>query len=144
MTEYTNIQTDMLLGSKSDTTYTPATLTAAYTGNVSGTKICEGFQKLVFDIGYTTGSGETANEFWLKVEFSPDGTNWFQALNDAVSAGTSILTQREFQFVGAAAATLYSLDLPITIQNKYYRVSIKEVGVETNYGTVSIETTLNG
>lgn len=103
-----------------------------------------GLSKIDFSVNYTTGAGETNNSIEIKLEASPDGTNWYQLTNDSTSSGTSTLYQREFTFVGALAATSYKFSLPIDVFDRYMRVSAKETGVATNKGTVTITATFSG
>lgn len=133
----------VLFGSKSGTNRTAVTLTAAYSGN---RKVIPtgGMSKLNMNILYTTGAAETNNSINILVEASPDGTNFYQIPNESVSGGTSTLTQREFTFVGASAATAYALSLPIDLQDEFLRVSINESGVASVFGTAYIEATISG
>lgn len=137
-------QTQVVFGSKSGTTPTGATLTAAYTGNASGKITCTGMSKMNIDLIYTTGTGETNNSIELKIECSPDGTNWYRIPNVETSGGTSTLTQREFTFVGASAATAYTISLGLDIFYHFIKISAKETGVATNFGTLYGELTLSG
>lgn len=142
---YASQVTIPIIGSKDGTTRTAVALTTAY-DVANKTKILEtgGFSKLNLDALYTTGSGETNNSIELRVEGSPDGTNFYRIANEAVSGGTSTLTQREFTFVGASAATAYTISIGLDIFYKYVRVSAKESGVVTNAGTIYVEATLSG
>lgn len=135
----------VLIGSKSGTTRTSVALTNAY-DVANKTKIFEtgAASKLNLSILYTTGAGETTNSIELRVETSSDRTNFYQIPNEAVSGGTSTLTVREFTFVGASAATAYPFSLPLDLQDKYMRISVKETGVVTNAGTIYVEATLSG
>lgn len=132
-----------VFGSKSGTTRTAVTLTATYTDNTK-TITTGGMAKLDLSFVYTTGTAETNNVINLKVETSSDGTNFYQLVNESVSSGTSTLTQREFQLTGASAATAYSFSLPLDVQDKYMKFSVKETGVATNYGTVYAEVVVSG
>ncbi len=134
-----------LIGTKSGTTRSSIALTAAY--DVSNkTKIFEtgGMSKANFSILYTTGTGETSNSIDLRIETSSDRTNWYRIPNEAVSTGTSTLTAREFIHVGGSAATAYPLSLPLDLQDEYMRISVKETGVSSNFGTVYVEVILSG
>ena len=133
-----------IIGTKSGTTRTAVTLTAAY-DVTANTKIFAtgGMSKLNLDVLYTMGASETSNSIELRVSGSPDGTNFYRIPNEAVSAGTSTLTAREFTFVGANAAAA-TISIGLDIFYKYMEVSIKETGVATNYGTVYVEGTLSG
>lgn len=133
----------VLLGSKSGVTRTASALTDAYTGNTK-TISTGGMTKANISVNYTTGAGETSNVISLKIETSSDGTNFYQILNESVSSGTSTLTQRTFQFTGAAAATAYAFSLPIDVQDLYMKISALESGVATNAGTVYAEVILSG
>lgn len=145
MLYYSSQQTVVLIGSKSGTTRTSVALTTAY-DVANKTKIIEtgGFSKLNLDILYTTGSGETSNSVEIRVEGSPDRTNFYRIPTDTISGGTSTLAQREFTFVGASAATAYDISLGLDIFYKYMRISVKESGVVTNAGTIYVEGTLSG
>lgn len=134
-----------VIGSKSGTTRTSIALTNAY-GVANKTKIFNtgGFSKVNFDILYTTGADETNNSIEVRLEGSPDGTNFYRLVNESVSDGTSTLKEREFTFVGAAAATAYAISLPVDVVYKYMRISVKESGVAANAGTVYVEATLSG
>ena len=131
-----------VLGTKSGTTRTSATLTADYADNTK-TFATTGFSKMNLDVLYTMGATETANSIELKFEGSPDGTNFYRIPNEAVSGGTSTLTAREFTFVGtnAAAATI---SIGLDIFYNFIKVSTKETGVVTNFGTNYVEATLAG
>lgn len=121
----------------------PVTLTAAYTGNLSGTFNIASAQQLTCFLRYITGSGETNNSVEVRVEFSPDGTLWYQEVGEEVSGATSTLTQIERTFVGAAAATTYSLRFAIPVADKFMRIALKETGVVTNFGTASLIVTVS-
>lgn len=102
-----------------------------------------GFSKLNLDVLYTMGATETSNTIEIKVEGSPDGTNFYRLPNEAVSGGTSTLTAREFTFVGADAAAA-TISIGLDIFYKYVKVWAKETGVGSNKGTAYVEATLSG
>lgn len=129
-------------------TRTPWTLTATYPTTETGTNALKSFRttgmsKLNLDCLYTVGSAETSNSFQLRIEVSPDGTNWYAIPNESVSGGTSTLTAREFTFVGNDATTA-TISIGLDIFNKFIRVAAKETGVVTNFGTLYIEATTSG
>ena len=102
-----------------------------------------GYSKLNLDILYTMGATETSNSIEVKIEGSPDGVNFYRIPNESVSGATSTITAREFTFVGAdAAATTISIGLDIFYE--YVRISAKETGKVTNFGTIYSEVTLLG
>jgi len=131
----------VLFGSKSGTTYTPATLTAAYTGNTSDTIKASGIYGISLDIKYTYGSGETSNKLQLQIEGSPDGTNWFLFPNDSTTDNISTITGRTFEI--AQADNLIHLNIR-ELLTEYVRIKVQENGVASNFGTISIEATLWG
>lgn len=135
----------VLVGSKSGTTRTSVALTDSY-DVANKTKIIEtgGIAKINLSILYTTGATETDNSVQIRVEFSSDGTNFYRAVNDSTSGATSTLTQREFTFVGAVAATAYGITLPLDVYDRFMRFSFNESGVVTNAGTIYAEATLSG
>lgn len=139
---YESQYTAPLIGSKTGTTITPATLTTAYTGNNKSFSVAN-MSKVDLAIQYNMGATETSNSIEVKVEASPDGTNWFRIPNESVSAGTSTLTAREFTFVGTDADTA-TISIGLDVFYKYLKVSVKESGVVTNAGTVYVEATLSG
>lgn len=136
-----------IVGTKSGTTRTSWTLTGSYQteGTTKPTKTFEvgGYSKVNLDILYTMGATETTNSIELKIEHTTDGTNFYRIPNEAVSGGTSTLTAREFTFVGADAAAA-TISIGLDIFYKTLRVSCKETGVVTNFGTVYIDATLSG
>ena len=128
-------------------TRTAVNLTDAYEAELTTTATktfkTTGFSKLNLDILYTMGACETSNSIEVKVEGSPDGINFYRIPNDSTSAGTSTLTRREFTYVGVdAAATTISVGLDIFYE--FMKVSAKETGKVTNFGTVYGEITLLG
>jgi len=121
---------------------TPVTLTAAYAGNSKTFKV-GGYSKLDLAVLYTMGATETANSIEIQVEASPDGVNFYRVPNESVSGGTSTLTAREFTFVGVNAAPA-TISVGLDIFYQYLKISIKETGVVTNFGTAYIGGTLSG
>lgn len=129
-------------------TRTSVALTSSYQTE-SGTQPTKsfktsGYSKLNLSLLYTTGVGETNNSVEIKFEESNDGVNWYRITTDTTSAGTSTAADREFTYVGAAAATAYSTSIGLDIFYPYMRVSAKETGVVTNAGTIYGEVTLLG
>ncbi len=133
-----------IIGTKNGTTRTPVTLTNAY-GVADKTKELSvgGFIKANLDILYTMATAETGNSVDIKIETSPDGNNWYRIPNESVTSGTSTLNAREFIFVGLDG-TSATISIGLDIFYKYIRVSVKETGVITNFGTVFVECTLSG
>ena len=144
---YSTTQSRTLIGSKTGTTRTSIELESTYkaesvTEATKSFKIA-GFSKLNLDILYTMGAAETTNSIEIKTEQSPDGTNWYQLVNDSTTTGVSTLTSREFTIVGVNADEK-AFSLPIDISDQYFRISIKETGAASNKGSVYVEATLLG
>lgn len=128
-------------------TRTSWSLTDAYQTE-GGTKPTKTFKishmsKLNLDILYTMGASETSNSIEIKIEGSPDGVNFYRIPNETVSAGTSTVTAREFTFVGTNADEA-TISIGLDTFYEYVKVSAKESGVVTNFGTVYCEATILG
>jgi len=145
---YAEHQIIVTFGTKAGTTRTPINLESTYqteSGQTTATKTFEtgGFSKLNLDVLYTMGGSETSNSIEIKFEGSTDGTNFYRLPNDTTTAGVSVLTAREFTFVGTdGAASTISVGLDIFY--KKMKVSAKETGVSSNKGTIYGEITLSG
>jgi len=105
-----------LIGSKSGTTRTGATLTDYYDFDGDATKIIEvgGYSKLELSGVYTVGADETSNSIQIILEGSTDRTNWYRYLNEATSTSTSTLTQREFTIAQATTSGTLGYDAEST------------------------------
>lgn len=141
---YPNLVSFPIIGTKAGTTRTAATLPATYDGTTLKSFKTHGFSEMIVDIIYTTGAAETNNTIQIKLEDSPDNVNFYRLTNEAASSGTSTLTQREFTFTGAAAATAYTLSYRLDISYQYMRIEMNEGGVAANAGTAYVEITLAG
>lgn len=89
---------------------------------------------------YAGGSGETNNTCEVEVSFSPDGTNW-SVYGDWTDGGSGQNTY-ENQYWNVAQDTnamIYigarNLEIPLA---RWMRVRVKEEGVVTNAGTVTV------
>ena len=111
-----------------------APLTTSY---VAGTAIdTEDFGMLVLLVKYTMGTGESSNSVMVKVEFSADGTNFYQHTNNAPT-----VELREYTFTAVSAPGTYdsiAVVLPVAAVARL-RVSVKEIGVASNAGTCEIK-----
>lgn len=119
---------------------TNQTLTASY---VAGDGPTLGYHKVggetfaAIYVDYTTGAAETNNTLTMKIEFSLDGTNWYQQSYDSLSSGVNSLSDLEHTILGAAAATSYKKLYLVPMSGMFMRASFKESGVAANAGTVS-------
>ena len=108
-----------------------AILTNSY---VAGTELSPSGRGIVIDpvennqvilyIGFTIGSLTSAE---LKVEFSDDGTTYYQETASAISSGTSVDTPLVHSFT---ASGNYRIAIPIS--DRYIKVSVKGTGTVTN------------
>ena len=118
-------------------TLSPVTLTATASDNRAQIDV-DGQVQTVLYIRYITGAAETNNILQMTVDYSPDGTNFYQEVTEESS--TTLITEYQAtrQFTGAAAATTYSFRVPIPVADiKKLRIAFAESGVVTNFGTVS-------
>lgn len=132
-----------LIGTRSGAVLSPVALTSGYTDNTKTFDV-GGFSRLEVAVSYTMGATESSNSIEIKFDWSPDGTNFYQLMNDSTSGGTSTLTAREFTFVGANAAntkTTFGIDINY---KDVMRISVKETGVSSNVGSIFIEGLLGG
>lgn len=114
------------------------TLTAAFSGNRKSFET-EGMEKLSLDIKYLQGATESANKIELQLEHSPDkGTTWYSLVIDATGA-TSVLTPRVWEVTGDN-----NVNIIVDIAYKMMRLSIRESGVVTNFGTATVTYTVSG
>lgn len=81
--------------------------------------------EVIILLDFTIGSLTSAE---VKVEFSPDNTNWYQEAKGAYSNGVTTEKQNEHSI---AATGKYRLD-PIKIKDRYIRVSAKGTGTVTS------------
>lgn len=147
MLNYNTHTTIPVFGSKSGTTRTSVELESTYQTDeaVEAVKTlpCGGYSKMNLDILYTMGSAETSNSIEVRIEGSPDGTNFYRIANESVTGGTSTLTQREFTFVGTNGTTA-TISIGLDIFYKYIKIAAKETGVASNKGSIYGEVTLSG
>lgn len=140
-----------LIGSKTEANVrTGVALTGAYQAENSGgttpTKTFDvgGHSRVEFAFNYIMGATESSNSIEVKVEWTPDGTNFYQLTTDTTVGGTSTMAAREFTHVGVnAAASSITWGLDIAYKDSI-RVSIKETGVVTNAGSIYVEACLSG
>ncbi len=100
-----------------------AVLTTSYvTGTVLEQKHDQ--NQLVLLVNFTIGSLTTAE---IRVETSPDNTNFYQETFQSVSGGTATETRGEHTI---NATGLYRILIPI--KDRYIRVSAKGTGTVTN------------
>jgi hypothetical protein len=111
-----------------------AALTSSY---VAGTVInVEDFGMLVLLVRYTMGTGESSNAVVLKVEFSTDGTSFYQQTDNEATVALRAYTFTAVSSPGTYDA--FAVVLPVT-GISHVRVSAKETGVASNAGTCEIK-----
>ena len=123
------------LNRDSTLTLSPITLTATAADNRGTVKLNQNSQLILY-LRYITGAAETNNILQMTVEFSPDGTLFYQEATEEASTTTVTEYQATRQFTGAAAATTYSFRVAIPVADiDRVRISFAESGVVTNFGT---------
>jgi hypothetical protein len=104
----------------------------------------DGMEQAILHIRYRVGEAETGNVLVAKVEFSPDGTNYFQEATEAVATATITQYQATRQFTGAAAGN-YDFRIAIPVADiKKLRVTFTETGVASIKGAVGALIVLSG
>lgn len=138
----------VLIGTKSGATRTSWNLTSSYQTEASTqpTKSFDvgGMTRVEFAVLYTMGATETSNSIDIKIDWTTDGTNFYQLVTDSTSAGTSTLAVREFTMVGTDASTkAFTFGVDVAYKDNI-RISCKETGVASNAGTVFVEALVSG
>lgn len=110
------------------------TLTAAFSGNRK-TFTTEGFSALSLDVAYDMHASETANTIDWQLEGSSDNTNWYSLSIDSTST-VSTITDRVWQMLEG------NRNIVVDINYKYMRMSVRESGVATTFGTATVTATL--
>lgn len=82
------------------------------------------YNKAVVLADFTKGSLTTAE---IKIEFSPDNSNWYQEVASSTTGGTITDTLAEHQIEATG-----KYRLPIMIADRYMRVSVKGTGTVTD------------
>lgn len=126
-------------------TYGRVTLTAAFTGNLSGTMRADGQQQIVFFVEHVTHASATSPRLDVRIEFSTDnGTTWFQETESSVASGRDTLTLLEHSHTGAAAGTTYRFTFNVPVAHRWYRIGLRQQSDTTNFGTASIIALVSG
>lgn len=113
-------------------------LTAAFAGNQTVID-CGGMPKISLDINYARGGGEGASRLRFQLEHSPDnGANWYALVIDDTTTISTIIA-REWEILNTA-----KLNVLVDIAYKQLRLSLRETGVVTNFGRVTVDATLSG
>ncbi len=135
------------------------TLTAAYNSTVTftislftgssttdpnfKTDLTHLFQTLNLYLSYTTGTAESGTSLKFKVEVgqnSADLTEVYQGTALSDSSGTITVNPAEYVIAGGAAATNYKRNVALKITDPVVKVSFKETGVSSNFGTLTVKT----
>lgn len=129
----------------------PATLTTAYSGNVSNPYLMQHFSQLTFFVDYTPGAGGGGNSVQIQVEGSPDLLDnpgvtpiFYIETDSGATSGTITHTIANHTFTGAVAATSYKFFFYVPPAYKTIRVSAKETVVGGSAGTVRIRALNSG
>ena len=102
-----------------------------------------GESQATLEVSYTTGSGETDNyvEFYLEYGTgAPTAISWAEETVEYFddSSNQIVLEKYTYRLDGATADTTYTRRIQLPLCTKGVRIYIKEVGVASNYGTITI------
>ena len=129
--------------SQGNITLSPVTLTATNTDNRAQIDV-DGMQQVILNIRYITGSGGSNKVLHLLIDFSPDGTNFYQEATEEASTTTITEYQAERIFTGAVASTTYSFRIALPIADiQKVRIAFHETN-QTNFGTLSVLAVTSG
>lgn len=130
------------LGTGGAFTLSPVNLTATAADN-RGTIFVKGHTQVILLLRYITST--TANKILdLTVEFSPDGTLFYQEATE--EASTTVITEYQAtrRFTGVAASTTYSFRVAIPVADfDRIRIGFRET-TGTPFGTLSCLAVLSG
>ena len=118
------------LGTGGTITFARVTLTSAYTGNLTSGIQLGGQTQLMFFVDFLTHASATTSDIDIRLEFSPDNTNWYQETMSSVDAGVDTMSVLEHSFTGVA--------------DKFMRVALKQAVDTTNFGTASVLMVVSG
>jgi hypothetical protein len=124
-----------------------AALTASY---VAGTAIdTKGLDEVVLLIAYTMGKSETANSIQLTTQWSDDGgTTYYHSapmlpLEESQTSGAVVVDKTVISYAADSAAETYDyIAVPIKVLGDKLKVSVKETGKSSNFGTCAIRASL--
>lgn len=117
-------------------------LTASYVvTSTVGSSLVKGESTAALDVLYTTGASETATTLYLQIETSINEIDWVPETVSTVASGESIETPLPHKLAGGAGSTSYSMQVVVPMSYMYMRVKVKESGVSSNFGTVSVNLT---
>jgi len=103
------------------TSYVACTVIGSETTNASQTNQ---YNQLILYVDFTIGSLTSAE---IKVEFSPDATNYYQESSEKVDDGTANLYVSEYTIDATGA-----FRIPIQCNDRYIKVSVKGTGTVTD------------
>lgn len=87
------------------------------------------YNQLMLDLSITK---ESLTSIEVKVEFSPDNTNWYQEACEEIDEGVATLYPLEHTIPAASLAATQKIRLPIQINDRYIRISFKGTGTVTS------------
>jgi|SRR3990167_3746413 len=117
-------------------TLSPVTLTVTGSDNRAQIDI-DGMQQLILYIRFIPHASDTNAVLDMTVDYSPDGTNFYQEVTEESATTTITEYQATRQFTGATGGTTYSFRVPVPIADaKKLRISFRETA-GTNFGTLS-------
>jgi len=87
------------------------------------------YNQLMLDLTIVKGS---LTSIEIKVEFSPDNTNWYQESVEEIDEGIATLRPLVHSIPAADLATSQKIRIPIQINDRYIKISFKGTGTVTD------------
>lgn len=128
----------------------PITLTGSYSNSNANIGSVAGAERVSLYVYYTMGSGETNNSIEIKIETAPqplavDSLLWSRQVTEFISSGVRTLSPAEFKWNAVSAAGTYDcFEIPLEINTRHFKVSVKETGISSNGGKCYIKLVVNG
>lgn len=100
------------------------------------------FKILNLYINYTPGATETSNVLDIQIETGNEDDDLYISSSLSDSSGTITVSPASYHITGATGGTEYKRNLSLDISDRVVKVSFKETGVVTNFGTLTVKTSL--
>lgn len=132
-----------LIQNLDNNTLSGVTLSSAFDGAGAITVGTAKKEKAEILVDYTQATGETANDVEVKLESGPSATEVYHLVNSANDAGNLVSTGGLHILDGMAAGN-NKRAIPVDVQNKFLKISLREAGVANTHGTASVKVFLSG
>jgi hypothetical protein len=120
-------------GDKTKTLLNGTTLTASYVAS-SELFYVQDYTETTHYIDYTPGTN--GNSLQYKIEFSNDGSTWYNEPNEAVSGSTATVTVKDRTYTSTSGSAQRVPVISMPVSDKFLRVLVKETAAG-GFGTVT-------